>query len=141
MKVEIEWTSNEAEVWRSSGCLYAYLHPRTGEILFIGKAGNSTVKQSFEAPDQCDLFEYFQAILRLDSKDLSVIVGEVILEDGRRLTKELLADIQKVLSKRVKPPGNIQDNNNEVSRPGMVVSCTGEWPHNRKLFVDSDKPF
>jgi hypothetical protein len=51
MKIEIEWELIKSD-GNNSECLYAYLHPKTKEILYIGKADSSTVKERWEAKDK-----------------------------------------------------------------------------------------
>jgi phage gp29-like protein len=138
MQIEVDWLSDEKKAWDATDCLYAYLHPKTDEILFIGSAFTRTVRERFDAQEKDDLFEYFDAIHRLNPAELKIAVGEVWLDEGQHLTRELLTDVESVLVKRVQPPGNIPRKVKKISRPGVIVKCTGEWPHERKIFVDTE---
>ena len=138
MQIEVDWLSDDKKAWQSTSCLYAYLHPKTDEILFIGSVFTRTVKERFDAPDKEELFEYFGAIHRLNPSEVRIAVGEVWLDEGKRLTPQLLADVERVLVKRVQPPGNIQSNLKKISRHGVIVKCTGEWPYKRSMFVDTE---
>jgi hypothetical protein len=67
----------------------------------------------------------------------AVLVGDVELAPGRRLSRELLADIESLLIKRLRPAGNIQAIRSRISRPGLDVTCEGDWPHERRRFLDT----
>jgi len=65
-----------------------------------------------------------------------VIVGIFVLEPRRRLTDELIADVESLLVKRIKPWGNIQNRETRISRPGMQVICKGTWFGDHKEYRD-----
>jgi hypothetical protein len=137
MEIEVEWSLASDSEWEQTGCLYAYLHPETDEILYIGKADGKTVRQRYTAANKKDLFDYFKDELGVEADDLNAIVGNVWMDENRRLSRELLADIESLLISRIQPPGNIQKREARISRPGMVVTCTGQaWKHDRTKFVD-----
>ena len=59
MKIEVEWEKIEAEEdGDNSECLYAYLHTETREILYIGKADGSTIRERWEAEDKESLKKF-----------------------------------------------------------------------------------
>lgn len=136
MVVEIHWNEldHPSEGWRRTGCLYAYTDPDTDRILYIGKADGTTIRQRFTAADKDDLFGHFKEEFGIT--EFGVFAGLIALEEGRRLTRELLADIESLLIKRVQPPGNVQSKRSRIARPGLVVECLGEWAHHRTRFVD-----
>jgi hypothetical protein len=113
--------------------LYAYLSPNHKEILYLGKAADNTVRQRWKARDKMKLWDY------LDKNGItehSVIVGYINLERDQRLSQELLADIESLLIKRLQPPGNVQSKKQRISRLGMQIRCSGEWPLEKKQYRD-----
>lgn len=67
----------------------------------------------------------------------AVIVGGIVLGLGRRLTAQLLADVESLLIYAVHPWGNRQNTvSRGFSRPGFEVRCTGAWPLPVKIFID-----
>ncbi len=65
-----------------------------------------------------------------------MIQGELELEEDRRLSSQLLADVESLLVMRLQPPGNISSTRSRIYRPGMRVKCAGDWPHRRNAFHD-----
>ena len=130
----IEWkylTSN----WDYDRCLYAYLHPNTSDILYIGKAYKHSVRKRMKGNHKEELYKYI--INSYNTNKLKVIVGELILYEGCRLSEELVTDIESLLIIRLKPPGNIQNRKSRnYMRPGTCVTCEGAWPHTRSRFID-----
>lgn len=132
MNIRIRWDPISAgddpkSDW--SAVLYAYRAPGDDEILYVGKAdgATSTVRDRWNASDKagfwCDL-ERQRGIYRH-----AVVVGDVGLVPGGRLTRELLADLESLLIKWEQPWGNIQGRAvRSFSRPGMVMRYTGPWP-------------
>lgn len=122
------------ELWERSGVLYAYVARDNREILYIGKSDGTTVRQRWTRSAKegfWDDLERQRAIFKH-----AVIVGEIGLEEGDRLTRELLADIESLLIKRILPWGNIQSCHSRISRPGLRVICGGDWPINKSEFRD-----
>lgn len=138
MEIDIEWTrlGPRSEGWRTTRCLYAYCNPANDQILYIGKADGPTVRQRFTATDKESLFEYLEKEHGIDTDDVDVILGDLIMAEGSRLTRELLADVESLLIKRLKSVGNVSSKQSRISRPGLVVRCHGQWPHPRSRFVD-----
>src|SRR2546426_872214 len=104
MHVEIEWARIDEDVdplWQESQCLYAYADSDTGELLYIGKADYQTVRQRLHGQHKEDLFD------DLDVDDVAVFHGRALLEPGRRLTSELLGDLEALLIMELEPPGNV----------------------------------
>lgn len=97
MLVEVKWRfiGPRSECWGWSRSLYAYVHPTTDKILYLGKADGTTVRGRFHAPDKQALFEFFaqeQGINRV-----RVSVGTIFVDQDRRLSRELLADVESLL--------------------------------------------
>lgn len=137
MHVEVEWTELEADgsLWRDARCLYAYVDADAKRPLYVGKADFQTVRQRFGCRGKDDLFKYFRWELGIDA--FSVIHGQPWLDEGRRLTSELLADIESLLILRLRPFGNVACTQSRISRPGLSVACVGDWPFARAEFRDS----
>ncbi len=139
MAIEIEWhliTGDDDEAWDWTNVLYAYIDPDDDEILYIGKAyGPSTsVRSRFQAEDKADFWDFITNELGI--KKVNVLVGTVVLEEGERLTRQLLADIESLLIFREDPCGNVQNTQSRgITRSGMRIKCTGDWPGQR-LYID-----
>ena len=121
-------------LWSQTRVLYAYLASVNHEILYIGKADGTTVRQRWTRSAK----EGFWADLEKERRILrhGILAGEIELEKGYRLTRELLADIESLLIKRISPWGNIQSRWSRILRPGLRVICKGEWPLKRRDFRD-----
>jgi len=134
MAIEIEWKTllADSKEWHHTHVLYAYVHPDTGAILYVGMAWYRTVRQRLTDRDKQALFDFFWNELGLSGVD--VRVGEVWM-DGR-LTRQLLSDVESLLIKRLQPAGNIMCRSSRISRRGMRLECLNEWPHERTRFVD-----
>jgi hypothetical protein len=137
MRVEVEWTGVEAggPLWRDARCLYAYVDADAERLLYVGKADFQTVRQRLACPGKDDLFEYLRRELAVDA--FRVVHGRPWLDEGRRLTSELLADVECVLILRLRPFGNVACTRSRISRPGLSVVCVGDWPFARRRFRDS----
>ena len=139
MSVKVKWrlVADADPAWRWTRVLYAYLHPSEPELLYIGKADGqkSDLLTRWRADDKRGFWEDLEAERQVFEH--RVLVGVVHLEPGRRLSRQLLADIESLLISRTEPWGNIQAVTTRISRPGMEVRCVGRaWPASRK-FVDS----
>lgn len=122
--------------WRYRRALYAILHPDKDEVLYLGKADGSTVRARWDAADKHD-----RVWSRIeDERELyehGFIVAEVRLPPNRRLTRELITDIESLLILEIDPWANCQNTKSRGSvRQGMMVKCTGHWPLQRKTFRD-----
>ena len=73
---------------------------------------------------------------RYGSTRIRVLQGEVLLGHGQRLSRELLNDIESLLINQLKPLGNIAATRTRISRPGLRVRCTRDWPYDTKVYVD-----
>jgi hypothetical protein len=120
--------------WRWSSCLYAYLHPATQEVLYIGKTDDLTVRQRFVSNFKR---KFHHLYTRLDILKVDVIAANVELTTSARLTREWLDDLESLLIFRLQPPLNdSKRNSRRATRPGTAVACTGDWPLARARFVD-----
>ena len=112
--------------------LYAYVNPHTDEIIYVGMAYHRTVRQRFRDRDKNALHDYF--LNELEIEGVEVIVGSIYMEG--RLTRQLLADMESLLIKRLQPAGNIMCRSARICRPGMRLECSQDWPHQRSRFFD-----
>lgn len=136
LPIEIEWSytgSNEDNL-DFSRVLYAYLHPDTEEILYIGKADRCSVYERLRGSHKEAIFSGISSDLRLSA--IYAIVGLLFLPAERRFSSELLADIESLLIMELQPPYNTQSRQTRISRPGLVVKCSGEWPLQVTTFND-----
>src|SRR5437879_213551 len=115
--------------WRWSACLYAYLHPATGEVLYIGKTADRTDRERFVSNFKRKFNDLYA---RLGIVTVDVMVARVESNISARLTREWLDDLESLLILRVQPPLNQQKRKSRSNtRPGTVVVCTGAWPLDR----------
>jgi hypothetical protein len=128
MSVQLHWqyTGGEDENLDFDRVLYAYLHPRTSAILYIGKADFCTVRERLYGRHKEAIFESMMRELGLT--ELHAIVGVPVLAGGKRLTSELLADMESLLIIELQPLYNRQSRHSRISRPGLAVRCLGDWP-------------
>jgi hypothetical protein len=134
MSMEIHWRTllPESRDWNYRHVSYAYLDPNKAQILYLGMAWRRTVRQRFRDRDKNALRDFLSDVLGIDG--VKVLVGEVWMEG--RLSRQLLSEVESLLIKRLKPPGNIMCRSNRISRQGMRLKCLHEWPHERTRFVD-----
>jgi hypothetical protein len=128
MIVEIKWRRIRGEsdlAWDWTRVLYAYLDHLAKEILYIGKADGITVRQRWTRSSKVAFWDALERERGI--KKHVVLVGDVAIESGRRLSRELLADVESLLIKRVQPWGNIMNRESRISRPGLRVVCVGGW--------------
>ena len=134
--ITIKWKplSDEDPEWGYTRCLYAYLNPNGREILYIGKAWGTTVRGRWSWSGKKDFWKDLEKERGIVSH--VPLIGLVCLPEGRRLTSQMLSDVESLLIKRESPWGNIQSTRTRISRPGMVVRCSGNWP-GRRTYVDN----
>lgn len=140
MSIQIRWTALDGDddpKWSWSRVLYAYVAPRGKEILCVGKAdgATSTVRSRWNADDKAGFWRELERERGIYKH--AVVVGEVDVGPGNRLTRPLLADLESLLIKWERPWGNIQGRKvRNFSRPGLEVRCSGSWP-GRNRYLDS----
>jgi len=133
----IDWTSIPEDsgnpLWRVDRGLYAYLDPKSLEILYIGKVDGTTIRQRWVRSGKSGFWDDLEKERGIHRH--VVMAGKVALDRGR-LSRELLADIESLLICRLQPWGNIQSRRQRIARPGLLVKCVGEWPLKRASFYD-----
>lgn len=139
----LDWRNVDAESgrwndrWDYTLALYAILHPSADEILYLGKADGSTVRSRWNADDK------HERVWRRIEDDLAVfehrfIVGEFRTPAHKRLTRELVSDIESLLIYHIQPWANIQNTKSRgYTRPGLVVRCNGHWLLQQKIYCDA----
>ena len=137
MRIDVQWTllGDEDELWSSSFCLYAYIHPVRDWLLYIGKADYTTVRRRLHGHHKRRVFRDIQQ--RYGVNAVRVFHGDLQTETGCRRTSALLADAESLLIMRLQPFGNICATRSRISRPGLRVRCAGCWPFRRATFYDA----
>jgi hypothetical protein len=137
MHVHVDWTFIEGShnpLWESTGVLYSYVHPHRDLVLYVGKAGDSTLKERQYSPHKNRLFEALEE--HCGSPDLRVMRGDLHLGNGKRRSPELLADVEALLIRCLQPVGNINGRGTNRRRPDLKVICGGDWPLPEAMFLD-----
>ena len=136
MRIDVHWTllGDGDELWSSSFCLYAYIHPARDSLLYIGKADFTTVRQRLHGDHKRQVFRDIHRRYKVNA--VRVLHGDLQAEAGRRRSSSLLADAESLLIMRLQPFGNISATQSRVSRPGLRVHCAGDWPFRRARFHD-----
>lgn len=135
LDVTVEWYEPDEDDWNRPRQVYAYLHPTTREILYIGKADYTSPRERWNGHNGDGLFESFEKEFGVEEWD--TILGEVVEMDGiSRLSVPLLGDIEELLIWHIEPPGNVQVP--EPKRIGLKITCEGAWPSEEKVFEDPD---
>ena len=136
MHIQVDWdyASEDDEEIDYCRVLYAYLHPVTKNILYIGKADKCSVRERLQGQHKEDVYLYLSQEFNIN--EISLQIGELLLPNNQRYSSELLADVESLLISELRPPANIQGICSRISRPGMVVSCVGEWQHQLSKFHD-----
>lgn len=139
MLVEVDWSElrDGDDAWTEGWSLYAYLGPEDDDLVYLGQAGpRSSPVDRWNARDKEALFAAIEADYGLDPEDLTVLFGGVFPPGGRRISRELLTDVESLLIQELQPWGNIQCRSSRTRRPGLRVACLGEWPFEDDHFVD-----
>jgi hypothetical protein len=129
MDILVDWKTVNGKsdpLWQVRRGLYSYLHPKTFEILYVGKVDGTSVRGRWLRPAKSDFWEDLERERNI--KTHMIIVGLLTLERTRRFSSELLADVESLLIARVLPWGNIQSRAKRISRKSMIVTCAGKWP-------------
>ena len=135
--IEVDWRrvrQQSDEEWGYWRCLYIYVDVRDHAVLYLGKADRCTVRERWRGRHKDDLREW---LADAGTERVFLHVGEIDWGKERRYSPEKLADLEALLIKRLQPPANIVGKGlRGVSRRGTRVSCVGEWPCARSVFLD-----
>lgn len=133
MDINIHWVDHDKSL-DFSRVIYAYTHPKYTGPLYIGKAGNCTVRERLRGEHKSTIFGRMSSELGINR--LNVIVGEIFLPSTARYSGKLLSDIESLLIIGMQPRYNTQSRGSRVSRPGMKLFCKGSWPFSYANFHD-----
>ncbi|MGH8322034.1 MAG: hypothetical protein ACRESI_08775 [Gammaproteobacteria bacterium] len=122
--------------WQSIRCLYAYVAPNKKEILYIGKSWGVTVKRRWVRDAKRNFWNDLEKNRKI--KNHFVLLGDLALTYGGRLTEMLLADVESLLIICEQPWGNIQSKQSRIARHGLIVQCSGSWPGQAKFYQDNE---
>jgi hypothetical protein len=137
MLITVRWrgiASEDSDLWDYRRVLYAYFAVDDKEILYIGKAGLQTVRERRTRSAKKSFWDDLEK--ERNVHETIVRVGEIRLGEGRKLSRELLLDVESLLVKRLRPWGNIRSRSSRISRPGLRVRCEDDWPLKRREFYD-----
>lgn len=136
MLTTVRWrtASEDSDLWDYRRVLYAYFDVDDKEVLYIGKADRQTVRERRTRSAKKNFWDDLEKERNIYKT--IVRVGEIRLEEGHKLSRELLLDAESLLIKRLRPWGNIQSRSTRILRPGLRVRCEGDWPLNRREFHD-----
>jgi len=82
--------------WDYSLALYAIIHPRTDEILYLGKADGRTVRARWNVADKHDcMWRRIEEERRIFKHGF--LVAEFQMPDAMRLTRQVVCDIESML--------------------------------------------
>jgi hypothetical protein len=125
---------DDGEGMRASRCLYTMQEPRSKEILYLGKAWGSTVSRRLHCRSKLGVWD---ALEDYDLDACAVLLGEVSIRTGWRMTDAMLSDIESLLILAEQPPGNRQCRiSRGITRPGLCVACVGRWPGGARHYID-----
>lgn len=126
----------EFELWRQRRVLYAYVHPREGKVLYVGKAWGASVSQRFDAKDKARVRKAIWRAHSIHLEQVQVIVGFVEPVAQRAVTRKLIEEIESLLIYHVIPCGNTQHRESYHCRDGLTIRCLDAWPLRQQTFVD-----
>lgn len=132
MRVEVRWSyaGEGEENLEFSGVLYAYVHPTTREVLYVGEATYAGVRERFNGWSKEALLAQIQAAEGLPV--VHAIVGVPWLPAGERYSRAMLAAVQSFLILKMRPRYNVLDPLPPLPPPELRVACRGDWPARRK---------
>src|SRR2546425_11276404 len=116
--VLVRWdrvTTEDDERWSWRRVLYGYLAPPHGEIVYIGKADYCSVYERWTESAKPKMWA------KLDAAGIRkhcLIVGDIELPRGRRLSVALLGDVESLLIYSVQPSANTACRRLRITRPG-----------------------
>jgi hypothetical protein len=126
----LEEADERLNAWQ---CLYALVTPQGREVVYIEKAWRATVAERLRCRAKDAMWEHLSSC---GIQECKVLLGEVMLQRNRRLTEQLLTDVESLSIMAEQPIGNIQSMSSRISRRGLRLGCAGKWPVRAKHYVD-----
>ena len=128
-EVDLFWESANPLNIRSTSALYLLKNPRAGKILYIGKAGSQTIRDRW----LCRSKDRIAKLARKERIRVRPLVAG--LHTSRRLTSELVNDVERLLIFLVQPRWNRMGMDTcRLHHRELVVNCSGKWPLRRYRF-------
>lgn len=137
-EVNIYWRQpeNNSELWGCCRCLYAYsIGDHGDEIVYIGKAVDCSVRERWRRSAKPDFWEALEQERGAYEHSTFVRLLEHT-DQNRRISNQLIADIESLLIFELQPWGNIQSRVSRIYRLSLKVICKGDWPLARRTFLD-----
>lgn len=128
MLIQVHWKfirGKSDRKWDLQRVLYAYLTSDCQEILYIGKAYQSTVRGRWCYSAKKGFWNDLENERGITNH--IAMVGVIYLPQGLKISEQLVSDTESLLIKRISPWGNIQSTTSRISRPGLRVKCVGCW--------------
>ena len=135
MFISVDWRiieDDSLELWNVSRGLYCYSVDDT--ILYIGKVDGTTVRQRWNRSAKASLWDFVENELGIFEH--TTTVGLLRLPESRRFSSQILADVESLLISEIQPHGNVACKSTRISRPGVTVTCTGDWFYRQREFLD-----
>ena len=134
--IVINWQDvmSDETLWNVCRVLYAYISPENGEILYIGKADKCSVRERWNYSAKNKFWDWANEVRGLNAH--SLIVGDLLLENGKKFSSQLLDDVESLLIFKLQPQGNEKSRKSRISRHGMKIVCQGDWDCVNKIFID-----
>jgi len=132
-EIELFWQPVDPLVLQARNALYLIRESRSREVLYIGKSGRQTIKGRL----LCQSKDRLARLAREEGSSLKPLVAG--FHTSRRLTPQLIDDVERLLIYLVQPRGNVRGKNTcRLHHRDLVVRCSGEWPHPRTSFEYHD---
>ena len=135
MHVTLRWAwleDESAPEWNTSNCLFAFADPESDEILFLGTATGSTVRERCEAGTLEPMWTDLRGI---GIDHVSVLVGKPDTVSGEPIAARTLSDAAALLVAELQPSGNAPEADTAAPAAGFQVECAGDWPYEESSFV------
>ena len=133
MRVDVHWRWLEQESdpdWETIDRLFAFADPENDEILYIGAATGTTLRQCCEAPE---LEPVWRDLRGIGIERVSVLVGTPTSPDGDTIEAATVTAAAALLVADLLPTGNAETEESAAA-VGLEVACDGDWPYENTQF-------
>jgi hypothetical protein len=132
-EIELFWEPVDQLALQARNALYLCRKLRGRKVLYIGKSVRQTIKGRFLCPSK----DRLARLAREEGVSLRPLVAG--FHTSRRLTPQLIDDVERLLIYLVEPCWNVRGKNTcRLHHRDLVVRCSGEWPHPRTSFEYHD---